>query len=381
MSKSLGLRGRAGFGIQPVSHVRKRWWSSVTSNRRRRSLSLSLDLLEVRTLLSSQTVQLIKDVNAVDTYPSNLTAAGSNLFSLVEDSTNSGQELEATIASGTTTGLMDFPSDSSTGPGSPTRLTAVGNDLFFLTTAGSNSTSSSSNLWHSDGTTKGTDQVSFNSSNISNFQSLTALGNTLIVSLDAPQSGDDYQLWAIPSGNSSSTKIADFGTSSPTTIGTVGNTLYLSVGGDLWTTDGTPANTREVTDSTGTPIAAPSIVFAFNNQTYAFSNSETQTTIGVLGSSGLTPIATLASTAYSPVVLGSKFYFSAAGSTNNNSQLWASDGTLAGTQMLEDFSSVSSNSNPSDLTAVAGALFLRLKARTGSTSFGRRAEPVRGPCS
>lgn len=178
MSRSLGLRGRAGFGIQPVSHVRRRWWSSVASNRRRRSLSLSLDLdlLEVRTLLSSQTVQLIKDVNAVDTYPSNLTAAGTNLFSLVEDSTNSGQELEVTIASGTTIGLKDFPSASSTGPGSPTQLTAVGNDLFFLTTAGSSSTSSSSNiLWTSDGTSTGTVPVTIPNPNISYLSTLTAL--------------------------------------------------------------------------------------------------------------------------------------------------------------------------------------------------------------
>ena len=314
MSRSQDLHGRDCLGIRPVSHVRKRRSSLGASKGRRRNFVLSLDLLEVRTLLSSQTVQLLKDVNAVDSYPSNMTSAGSNLFFLVEDTSNTGQELEATSASGTTVALIDFPSSSSTGLGSPTQMTAVGNDLFFLTTAGSASMSSSSNLlWMSDGTQQGTVQVSIPNPNISKFVSLTALGNTLIVSLDALQDTDDYQSWVIPPGNSTPTMLADFGTSSPTTIGTAGNTLYFSVAGNLWMTDGTQPNTEKVTDSHGNAIAAPASVFAFNSETYEFSDSGGQTTIGILGSSGLSPVATIASTATAPVVAGSKFYFAAGG--------------------------------------------------------------------
>ena len=44
-----------------------------------------IEPLEVRALLSGLTVQSIKDVNSVESYPADLTPAGSNLFYLVED--------------------------------------------------------------------------------------------------------------------------------------------------------------------------------------------------------------------------------------------------------------------------------------------------------
>ena len=62
---------------------------------------LGAEPLEVRALLSGQTVSLIKDVNAVETDPENLTPAGSNLFYTVEDSTDTGVDLMVTNAGGT----------------------------------------------------------------------------------------------------------------------------------------------------------------------------------------------------------------------------------------------------------------------------------------
>ena len=59
---------------------------------------LGAEPLEVRALLSGRTVSLIKDVNAVETNPVNLTPAGSNLFYTVEDSTDTGANLMVTNA-------------------------------------------------------------------------------------------------------------------------------------------------------------------------------------------------------------------------------------------------------------------------------------------
>ena len=262
---------------------------------------------------------------------------------------------------------MDFPSSSSTTSGTPTALTAVANDVYFLTeNAGNSSSSSSNSLWVSDGTVAGTEQITIPNTNISDIDSLTTLGSELIFTTYSHESGEDYQLWAVASPNSTPTMLADLGNSYVGAIGTVGSTLYLSVSGNLWTTDGTSADTKAIADSTGNPIAAPASVFAFNNGTYAFSESDGQTTIGVLGTGSLTPIATIASETTAPVVAGSKFYFGAGGSsTANGTQLWVSDGTLAGTEMLEDFSSLFRTSRPSDLTDAGGSLFFTVAGSDG----------------
>ena len=91
---------------------------------------LGAEPLEVRALLSGQTVQLIKDVNAVETYPADLTPAGSNLFYKVEDSTDTGVDLMVTNAGGTQV-LLDTGS-SLDSFSSLTDFTAAGSNLFFL---------------------------------------------------------------------------------------------------------------------------------------------------------------------------------------------------------------------------------------------------------
>jgi ELWxxDGT repeat protein len=366
MSRSIRPREQGQVKVQPFASVGKRRPSAKAGNNRRRNTLPDLDILEARTLLSTVTAQLIKDVNSVDSFPSNLTPAGSNLFSLVEDSTGSGPELEVTSSAGVSQGLLDFSTNSTSGPRSPSDLTPVGNNVYFLArSASSTSTYQDDELWMSDGTAGGTVQVSIPDPNINYFTFLTAVGNTAIVALEAGNTTDDYQAWAIPPGNGTPTMLADFGNVALSTVGEVGGTLYLSVGSDLWTTDGTQANTQEVTGSGGAPIVGTENVFAFNNKTYAFSDVGTQTTIGTLGASGVTPIVTVSS-ASSPVVVGSKFYFAGgSGDSYSASQLWVSDGTSAGTQMLDDFSSISSSSRPSSLTAAGADLFFTVAGADG----------------
>jgi ELWxxDGT repeat protein len=359
MMKWQETASQASRGILPLSGMRKRRPLTNQSGHRRRQRTVEIETLEVRTLLSSTTAQLINDVNAVPSFPSDLTPAGSNLFYLVEDSTDSGNNLEVTNASGTQV-LMDFPSSSSGASGTPSDLTAIGNDVFFTT-----STSSSATLWTSNGTVSGTVQVSVPNTSVESFEFVSALGNTLVFATQSDQTSTDDQLWAIAAGSSTPTMLADLGDSYPSVIGAVGSTLYLDVEGNLWTTDGTAANTQEVMDN-GEPITAPTNVFGFDNQTFAFANNSDQTTISVLGSSSLTPVVTLSTTASSPVVVGSRFYFTAGGSGGNSaSQLWVSNGTATGTEMVEDFSAISDNADPTNLIDADNTLFFTITGSNG----------------
>jgi ELWxxDGT repeat protein len=375
-ASSLGARGRG---------------KERRTARARKGLLPALDMLEGRTLLSSDTVQLVKDVNTVETSASDLVAAGTNLFAFVDDTSKNGQELEVLSAGGTPQALMDFVNGSSTTGQSPTQLTAVGNDLYFLTSPDGD-TFSSDFLWMSDGTVAGTTQVNIPNPNSGTFSIIGAVGGKLIVSLNASDtSGDefsnDYQLWETAPGSTSPTMIADLGASYPSAISTVGDTLYFGVDSNLWQTDGTSAGTKAVVAASALPVPVPDTLFAFDGKTYELTTNGSQTTIGTLGASGITPIVTLSSTAQTPVVDGSKFFFTAGGSAQYGStpQLWVSDGTAAGTQLLEDFSTVASavastasGATPSNLTADDGSLFFTVKGSDGNLDLWKSTGTVAG---
>jgi ELWxxDGT repeat protein len=335
--------------------------SGIRPLRRRRAVELGqapgVEALEVRALLSGQTVQLIKDVNAVESFPSNLTPAGSNLFYTVEDSTNTGIELVATNAQGTQV-LQDFGSSSSGySYGSFSQPTAVGGSLFFLPQSGG------SQLWTSDGTAAGTAQVTIPGVTSPTIESLASLGNTLVfITTNYTSSGSDDQLWSASPGGTSATMIEDFKTSSVSLVGTIGGTAYLSVGGNLWTTGGTANTTVEVEDSSNHAVAAPTDVFSYNGEVIYLSSTATSATFGILGSGGETPTVTgLPASTSDPVVAGSSFYFtSAVGATGAQTELWVSDGAQNGTAMLANFSPISTSSVPSNLVAAGGSLFFTI---------------------
>ena len=149
----------------------------------------AVEALEARALLTAVAVQAIKDIKTSDQYPAQLTPAGSNLFYVVEDSTNSGQDLVVTNAGGTQV-LKDFPEVVTSGSSSPTELTAIGDDVYFTTSAGSSS-AFYNQLWRSDGTAGGTVQVSIPGTTIiTTFEGLADLDGTLIAVVNAGTGAD-----------------------------------------------------------------------------------------------------------------------------------------------------------------------------------------------
>ena len=264
----------------------------------------SVESLEERTLLSTVSVEPIQDVKTVDQYPAQLTPAGTNLFYVVEDSSNDGQDLVVTNSGGTQV-VKDFPDAATSGSSAPTDITAVGNDVDFITSAGS-STAYDNVLWQSNGTAGGTTQVSIPGTTVSTFQSLTDLNGTLIVVLNVG-SGIDNQMWAIGGNGATPVMIKDFGTSYATPDQVIGDTLYFSVNGDLWATGGAAGNTQAV----GSSVATPRELVAFNGQAYYFSvATDSQVVFGTLTPSGETQVGSAAiSTVVGVAASGSSLYF------------------------------------------------------------------------
>lgn len=354
------LRPLFPFGYSPATRKarprRERRLRSSAGNVR------LFDCLEERTLLSTVAVDPIKDVKTIDEYPAQLTPAGTNLFYVVEDATDSGQDLVATTAGGTQV-LRDFPTAATAGSSGPSQLTAIGNDVFFTTSAGGSS-AYDNELWRSDGTPGGTTQLSIPGTTVETYESLTDLNGNLVVLVDTG-SGEtnDNQMWEIPGGTGTPTLVEDFSTNYAAPDVAVGSTLYLSVDGNLWATGGTAASTRQV----GGSVATPEQLIDFQGSAYYFNSSSGQTTFGTVTPSGETQIGTIAvSSVANPLASSSSLYFAASATSGDKAtQLWVTSGTQAGTRMIEDFSSISPLSVPSNLTFSNGTLYFTLEGANG----------------
>lgn len=333
------------------------------------------ETLEARALLATVAVGPILDAKTVDTYPAALTPAGSNLFYVVEDSTNSGQDLVVTNTSGTTV-LHDFSSASTSTASTPSQLTAVGNNVFFATSGGSG-TAYNSELWRSDGTAAGTVPVTIPGASVSSFESLSSLNGNLIVILNAGAGGAvDNQMWAIPGGTGTPELVEDFGSTYITPDTAVGGTLYLSANGSLWSTDGTAANTGPV----GSSLPIPLDIVGFNNQAWYFSTSDGQVVFGIVSPSGETQVGTAPITGIvGAAASGSSLDFvGSATASGKATQLWSTDGTQSGTRLVEDFQSVSPFGVPLNLTDANGTLFFTIEGADGQEELWKSTGTAAG---
>ncbi len=333
------------------------------------------ETLEARALLATVAVGPILDPKTVDTYPAALTPAGANLFYVAEDSTNSGQDLVVTNASGTAI-LHDFSSASTSSASTPSQLTAVGNNVLFITSGGGG-TAYDNQLWRSDGTLAGTVPVTIPGASVSSFESLSSLNGNLIVILNAGASGTaDNQMWEIPGSTGTPEMVRDFGGTYVTPDTAVGGTLYLSVNGSLWATDGTAGNTGPVGSSLSTPLD----IVEFDNQAWYFGTSGGQVVFGIVSPSGETQVGTAPITGIvGAAASGSSLDF--VGSASNSSkatQLWATDGTQSGTRLVEDFQSVSPFGVPLNLTDANGTLFFTIEGANGQEELWKSTGTAAG---
>ncbi len=210
----------------------------------------------------------------------------------------------------------------------PADLTVVGNTVFFnvnFFTAGTAVTTNE--LWKTDGTAAGTILVK----DFSNLpRNLTNVNGALFFTADDGAHGNE--LWKSDGSAGGTVMVKEINSnglgSNPKDLTALGSTLYFSAndavnGNELWKSDGTPAGTEMVKDI----------------------NSGNDT----LGNPSSSNPANL-------TAVGSTLFFSATDS-DVGTELWKSDGTAAGTQLVADINPGTADSNPSSLTAVGNTLF------------------------
>lgn len=246
----------------------------------------------------------------------------------------------------------------------------VGNTLFFTATTPNEGTE----LWKTDGTTAGTMLVKdivpgSASSNIifGKNSGNTSIGNMLFFIANDGVNGQE--LWKSDGTTAGTVMVKDItGGSSSTLFGkefaAFGSTLFFlcnngSNGAEMWKTDGTNAGTVMLNDIS--PGGASSFnldyrfnYLIFNNQFYfvtGTNNSDLWVTDGTSGGTHLIYSfgnANLKDAGNGcAVILNNKFYFSASSSTApTGNELWMSDGTTGGTQLVKDIYSGPNASDP-----------------------------------
>ncbi|GEO11026.1 ELWxxDGT repeat protein [Segetibacter aerophilus] len=267
---------------------------------------------------------LLKDINTVTTnsIPANFFTYNNTLFFTADNGVN-GRELW--VSNGTAAGtvmLKDINPNAGSGLSIPTTNFHVANGiLYFVANNGTNG----EELWRTDGTPAGTTMVKDITTTPSvatstQFGQFINLGNIFIFSVTAGEFlTSTSQLWRSDGTSAGTTLIKDFGTFSgffPVFFfpfnGKIyfNGTDYANTGNELWVTDGTTAGTTLVKDINPGGGEASSVPFVFN-----------------------------------AVVMNNRFIFQAT-TAANGSELWYSDGTETGTQLLKEINPGSANANP-----------------------------------
>jgi ELWxxDGT repeat protein len=265
---------------------------------------------------------------------------GRALFA-ANDGTN-GTELWVT--DGTTGGTYMLADINGSGGSYPYHITAIGNGEAVFS---ANDGTSGYELWITDGTTLGTHQVDdINTGAYSSYPTLFTVDPTTRILFSAYDGTHGYELW-VTDGAAGTHMVADInpgsGSSNPLDLTALGNGEVLFAandgtnGNELWVSDGTATGTQ--------------LVYYFNPGSYSgpFGPSPHPSQITALGN-------------------GTAVFVADDGTHGN--ELWVTDGTSAGTYMLNDINSgthydpflgsaVPNSSRPYDITALGNgeALF------------------------
>jgi len=293
--------------------------------------------------LSAQTIKMVKDIHPSSaSYPRDLTAYRSGLFPYISyqvffaaADNSHGRELWITDGTeGGTRMVKDINPDGSSNPSYPTLVPnlLLSGSLYFSADDGVHERE----LWISNGTEASTRMVYDNGwSGGSNPGNLTAFNGKLIFAADWNILGREI---AITDGTTSGSKLIEdinpgTNSSNPSYLKLVNGKVWFSAddgidGAELWVTDGTEANTNMI------------------------KNINTHTS----GEKGSNP--------RNFTEYNGKVYFSA-DDGSYGTQLYVSDGTTAGTQMVKRIGP-SSGSYPEDLMVYNGLLYFSALESTGN---------------
>ena len=344
-------------------------------------------------------------------------AVGSTLYFTLDDGVH-GEELWK--SNGTAAGTV-MVKDIQAGPygSAPDYLTNIGGVLYFSADNGTNGYE----LWKSDGTVAGTTMVKdiYAGGASSQSQRFTNVNGTIYFS--ARNAENNYELWKTNGTSAGTTLVKEVG---PGAVGSIARSfddhVFLNANGvlvyiaednrgpELWRSDGTSAGTFLLKDiETGTGNAEVNNLTNLNG-TLLFSGTDGTTgrqalwklngstpqliknlwpgsdvtlhDFVVLGNRVLftgdspagvqlwatdgTPAGTIPLGGMQPrntTVVGNVVYFSALDGVNGR-ELWRSDGTAAGTKLVKDIAPGSTSSGPYSLTNVGGKLYFTAETAT-----------------
>jgi ELWxxDGT repeat protein len=253
----------------------------------------------------AQTVSVLKDihtgVNSSGSSPSNFTNVGGTIFFTATDPER-GTELWKT--DGTTGGTVVVKDiNQGSGSSSPSYLTAIGSTVYFAASDGINGTE----LWKSDGTSAGTTMVKdiYSGSSSSSPQYIIAVGSNLYFSADNGSNG--RELWKSDGTLANTAMLTEIYAGS-----TGSNPVYLTnANGTVYFRATHPSYGTELFKTTG---GAPSLV----EDIYAGASNNSN------------PFNLIALNSASSSIIFFSAYTAASGQ-----ELWRSDGTLAGTYVVD----------------------------------------------
>ncbi len=388
-----GFVGQQGFGRGP----------QVTRRRVRKDGASRVEALELRELLSATLVKDIKPGTdgAFPPVVNTLGAGATDLFFAVDDGSGTGTELYASNGTAAGTRLVKdiLPgAESSTRPAASTQTKSGLGEFFTLGTFtyfAANDGTNGSELWKTDGTAAGTVMVKdinpgAEHSEPSKFAKLDATRFLFY----AKTAAAGYELWISDGTDAGTTMVTDIlpGTGhgvdpdeSPVPVLMGGNAYFTANAGttgyELWKTDGTAAGTVLVKDvnlgTTGLamPQFAPEMK-AVGSTLYFVAITATEgtelwmtdgTTAGTTivtdiypGTDPLVPTSPASSTPTNLTVFGTKLVFAATNSAEGT-ELWITDGTVAGTTLIKDIyggatNGVANSSRPTPLGVLGTSL-------------------------
>ena len=257
-------------------------------------------------------------------------------------------------------------------------------------------------LWKTDGTAAGTVRLTdLCPGSCDSFpRGLTVLGSSIVFAADDGTHG--FEPW-ITNGTAAGTRmildaVPGLGGSTPNFFRVLGGRVIYgasdpAAGLELWTSDGTAAGTQRLVDVNPGPQgsgAAPwlalgsDVYFSADDGTHG---EELWATDGTAAGTRLvldiSPGSNAGLLGLIPVpgfhffaVLGSRLFFAATEGTNG-AELWATDGTAAGTARVADIEPGADGSTPRDFTQLGTKLFFR--ARTSASGDELWATDGTGP--
>ncbi|AUS99311.1 pre-peptidase [Nostoc sp. CENA543] len=298
---------------------------------------------------------LIQDINPIgNSDPANLTALGNTLYFTANDGT-AGVQLWSSNGS-TATRLSNITNFN------PSNLIVFNNRLYFT----ASNSAFGQELWEYNGTSVNRISDINTGAGNSNPNHLTVAGNKLFFT--AVDNSNTRKLWVY---NGTSLSLVDinpsFATSSTPTFTTAfNNRLFFTAQNNrqLWSTDGTIAGTQVITAGSATNIAPRSLTVVGNTLYFTANNGTSGQEIWQYQSgttASLLKDITPGNNSFAPsnlTAVGNTLYFVTDSDNDFNLELWKSDGTSGGTQIIgTDGVAPNLGLGAFSLTAVGSALY------------------------